>query len=329
MFFFDAFLDTYYLHSFQDSEIKKREYTTQANQIEKPRVNLVHAGLNFKENNLRGRLALQTGDSVEANTINEINPFHGHIQESYFGMKLGNDTWIDGGIYLGHIGMESWISKHNITYTRSMLLDYVPYYSTGIRISRDVNNSTHLEFHIMNGWQNISETNSAKSVGFQYKKNFGEFKFTYNNFFGDEKITPKYKNRFRTYHNFIAEFEFNEIYKGQASFDFGTQGQQNNNGIDFWTAQSCALQFKIKKKNYMTLRLEYYSDPNEANVITNTKHGFRVISSSINYDFHLSNEVLWRTEVKKSRSKDKIYPVSFNKFSSVDHFVVTSLSISI
>ncbi len=314
MIFFDGFLDTYYAYDFSHPVNNERTFTTQPQRHNEPSINLVHLGLNLKQNEWRGRLALQAGNSVEANTLYEPNPDLGHIQESYLGHKFG-DVWVDAGVYLGNIGMESWISKNNFTYTRSLQLDYVPYYSAGIRASYELDSSTHLEFHLMNGWQNISETNSAKAVGTQYKaKNF-----TYNTFFGDEKVLPGQKDRFRTYHNFIFESKLNDNWKNQTSFDVGTQAQQKNDGVDSWLAFATTFQQKLTEKNFMGYRVEYYSDPHQSNILTDSDYGFQVASASVNFDHHFGQNLLWRNEFRSYHSKDHV------KNSSV---VVTTLAAS-
>lgn len=321
MIFFDGFLDTYYAYDFNNPPQNERVYTTQPARHNEPNINLIHAGLNLKEDKFRGRFALQAGNSVENNTVYEANPDLGHIQESYLGYKIDNKTWIDGGIYLGNIGMESWISKNNFTYSRSLQLDYVPYYSTGIRVSHDSDEKNHFEFHLMQGWQNISETNSAKSVGFQWKRS----KFTYNNFLGDEKVIPDQKTRFRSYQNFIYQDKLGESFEYQTSVDFGTQAQQQNDGVDCWFAAVFTLRKKLNEKQFLAWRIEHYADPHEANVRTNTPNGFVVDSASMNFDHHFTDKLLWRNEIRGYHSQDKIYPHNSN----TNGFVVTSLAISL
>lgn len=319
MIFIDAFLDAYYAYDFNHPRWKERPYTTQAQRPHEPNINLAHLGLNLKEDKWHGRLALQGGDSVRANTQLEANQDLGGIQEAYLGHRLASKTWLDAGIYLGNIGMESWISKNNFNYTRSLLLDYVPYYLAGLRLTHDFSDETHFEFHLMQGWQNISETNSAKAVGLQIKKG----SFTYNNFLGDEKVYPHQKTRFRTYHNFIYAIAVSEDVKSLVAFDIGTQGQQENNGVDSWFATALTFQQKLSSSENLGYRLEYYADPHEANVETLTPHGFEVVSASINYDKKFSENVLWRSEIRSFRSRDKIYNSKRD-----DGFFVSSIALS-
>lgn len=328
MIVFDGFIDSYYSYDFNHPKNDVSLYTTQAVKHNTPSINLAHLGANYLDPRFRGRVAFQGGNSVVANTLYEPNPDLGAIQEAYAGLKVSETAWIDAGIYFGHIGMESWISKNNFTYTRSLLLDYVPYYSAGIRYVNDISSDFHFEAHLMQGWQNISETNSAKSLGFQFKKAYRDLSLTYNNYFGDDRVIPGQKNRFRTYHNFFVDMTLSERFKWQASLDFGTQAQQENNGIDSWQACALTFQYRLTKNSFIAWRAEKYLDPTQSNVKTSTTNGFQVIGSSINYDHHLNEKAIWRTEFKTLQSKDKIYPRSKGLVNE-SNALVTNLSLMI
>lgn len=327
MIFFDAFLDLYYAYDLNRPGTEKRAYTTQPLYHSRPSVNLAHLGVNLDEKKFRGRLALQGGDSVKANTILEANRKLGHIQEAYLGVKISEKTWLDGGIYLGHIGMESWISDRNLTYSRSLLLDYVPYYSLGLRLSHRRDEDTSFEVHVMNGWQNISETNAAKAIGFQFKKKMGLSNFTYNNFFGDERVYPSQRNRFRTYHNFILERALSAHWTCAFSFDLGTKAQEEKSGVETWQAAALIISRKISEQKRFALRLEHYADPHQANVQTFSKNGFVTQSASLTFDQRFQR-FLWRNEFRAYKSRDPIYPAG-KALSLSDQVFVTALSFSL
>jgi hypothetical protein len=296
----EAFIDAYYMWDFQGSD--KRAFTTQPIRHDQPAINLAHVGGSFESKYWRSRLILQAGDSVERNASLEPGK-EKYLQEAFLGYRLSENTWLDAGIYLSHMGFESWISRENPTYSRSLMSDYVPYYSTGMRLEHEINADSSFQFHLMQGWQIVSETNSAKAVGIQYRwKNF-----TYNNFLGDEKIWPQEKTRFRHYHNFIFQ-------KGPitAAFDLGQEGQ------DSWGAVAAILQQVLNEQQSISYRLEHYFDPKGVNVGTR----FITQSASINFDQKLQNKILWRNELRGFLSEEKIYQDKKNW----DAFVVTSLS---
>lgn len=308
----EGFLDTYYAYDFNAPASKKRAYTTQPVRHNEPNINLAFGGVKVEQDKYRGRFALQGGNSVEANTIFETNSLR-YIQEAYAGMKAG-DTWIDAGVYLGNIGAESWISRDNWTYSRALNLDYVPYYSAGVRISHK-----NFQLHLMNGWQNIREDNKAKAIGMQYVQGH----FTYNNFFGDEEVVSN-RPRFRGYHNFIWK---NDVLIG--AVDVGHQTQQENSGTDIWWAASFTARKVLSETKAMAARIEHYSDPHQANVLTGTRGGFVTSSMSVNFDQALSKKVLWRNELRGFSSRDRIFPEGSQKKNRLDGFFVSSLALTL
>lgn len=330
---FGGFLDTYYAYDFNNPKNHEREFTTQPVRHNEFNINLAYIEAVMKQEKTRGRLALQFGQSVTKNTLGEPNegatsgPDDSKIfQEAYIGKKIGEKTWLDFGIFLGNIGAESWISKDNWTYSRALNLDYVPYYSSGIRIEHNLTEKESVQFHFLNGWQNMSENNHGKAIGMQYKNLINEkLTFTYNNFFGDEEVVST-KARFRAYHNFILQWLKNDQWQYLFSVDFGHQSQQENKGVDGWTATTLTLRRILNAEQSLALRMEYYADPHEANVVTNTNNGFQVMGASLNFDQKLDQNVLWRSELRGFSSKDDIYPQGTSHKNKYNGFLATSFS---
>lgn len=330
---FGGFLDTYYAYDFNNPKDHEREFTTQPVRHNEFNVNLSYFEAVLAQEKTRGRLALQFGHSVIKNSATE--PTEGetsgpqdakYFQEAYVGKKIGPDTWVDIGIFLGNIGAESWISKDNWTYTRALNLDYVPYYSAGVRFEHTLDAKQSVQFQILNGWQNMSENNQGKAVGMQYKNVLSEkLTFIYNNFFGDEEVVSD-RPRFRAYHNFILKWLHDEKWQYLAAFDVAHQSQQTNDGVDGWFATTLTIRRILTPEKSMAFRIEYYGDHHQANVVTATPNGFQVASASINFDQKIDHNVLWRTELRGFSSKDEIYPAGTNSKNELDGFLVTSLS---
>lgn len=247
-----AFVDTYYSHNLNKPKVTERNYTTQAVRNDEFNINMAHLDAKIETDKLRGRVALQFGTSVNANylpestnqrTSNQVSIRN--IQEAYAGIRLGKKTWLDAGIYLGHIGLESWISGNNWMYTRAFASDYVPYYSAGFRLSHDFSDKLKFQFHVMNGWSVLTENNKNKSIGFQihYKPN-SQLTLTYNTFIGNEiptttstvsptgqvNLEPRGNERqTRYYQNFISQYDITSTFSVAASYDIGIQRNPTTN----------------------------------------------------------------------------------------------------
>lgn len=115
-------VDTYYAYDFSRPLNLDRVFTTQPARHNEFNVNLAFIEAKVSSQRIRGRVALQAGTSVQSNYAGE--PTTGSvsgpslarfIQEAVAGVRLGESTWIEGGIFLSHIGMESFISRDNLT----------------------------------------------------------------------------------------------------------------------------------------------------------------------------------------------------------------------
>ncbi len=166
---------------------------------------------------------------------NEVGPNKNsvkHIQEAYIGYRLSRDTWVDAGIYLGHIGYESWISSENWNYTRAMALDYVPYYSAGVRLTTIFSDKFHFQFHVMNGWQNITDQNKDKSFGTQFKFFINpKLMLVANQFAGNEAPSSE-RRQIRYYNNTIVEWKAFDWLSFALSGDIGVQKSKESRSYE-------------------------------------------------------------------------------------------------
>ena len=139
---FGGFVDGYYAYDAGRPPQRDRAFaggalfTTQPARHNEFNVNLAFVEAKLDAPRYRGRLAVQFGTSVQSNYSGE--PRDGQIsgpsvqqylQEATAGYRIAKTLWVDGGIFFSNMGMESWISRDNPTYTRSLVADYSPYYS--------------------------------------------------------------------------------------------------------------------------------------------------------------------------------------------------------
>jgi len=78
---------------------------------------------------------------------------------------VGKGLLFEGGIYPCHVGFESFNTKDNWNYTRSWMGELSPYYQTGLRVSYPFSDRWTGEVHVVNGWQLITDNNSAATFG--------------------------------------------------------------------------------------------------------------------------------------------------------------------
>ena len=172
---FGGFVDTYYAWDFTRPATFDRAFTTQPVRHAEANVNLAYVDAKWSGPRYRGRLALQWGTSVQANYAAEprIGAVSGpsvsqFIQEATAGYQLASTLWIDAGIFFAHVGYESWISRDNLAYSRSLVADFSPYYEAGAKMTWTASPKLTATFALVNGWQNISADNAAPAGGVRF-----------------------------------------------------------------------------------------------------------------------------------------------------------------
>lgn len=320
---FGGFLDVYGAYDFNRPPGIDRAFTTQAARDREFNVNLAHLEAKLARERVRGRLALQAGTSVQSNTAGEpaIGSVSGpslsrHIQEAVVGYRLGSSTWIDGGIYFSHLGLESFVSQSNPTYTRSLVAEFSPYYQSGLRLSHAWDSKVSAQLHLINGWQNVSENNSAKAVGTQlaYAPVPG-FSVSYSTFLGREPAD------FRHFHDLVVQLSPDDYWSFAAQLDLGFQGDSR------WHGFTAIARRKLSGSVALAGRLERYADPDQVIAVSSAGSPLRTWGGSLGVDVALDEGIAWRSEWRGLWAPDAIFP-SHDGWAARDALLVTALTAS-
>jgi hypothetical protein len=330
-----AFVDTYYAWDFSRPPSLDRSYTTQPARHSEFNVNLAFLEARIDRSGLRGRLALQAGTSVQSNYAAEprIGSVSGPdlsrlLQEAYVGVKVAASFWLDAGVFFSHIGQESWISRDNPTYTRSLNADYTPYYSAGVRAVWQARSTVALHLHLVNGWQNISETNEDKAVGLRVEYTpSGTLLLGYSGFVGDEQ-PDSLPNRLRLYNQAFARLGRADGAAVWLTLDFGSQSAPDTDAST-WYGLAAIGRLPLSGGVAVSARLERFADPDGVIVASLGTGGFETTGASLGLDVTLPRGFLWRTEVRGFRGDQPIYPRRNGGLSRSSGLAVTSLALSL
>jgi hypothetical protein len=327
-----GFVDTYYAYDGGRPDNFDRVFTTQAARHSEFNVNLAHVAVALTSDRLRGRMALQAGTSVQSNYGAE--PANGtvsggtlsrHIQEATAGYRVGTGLWVDAGIYFSYIGGEGWISRDNLTYTRSLVAEYSPYYLSGARLTWQPHGTPFtVQLHVMNGWQNVSETNHDKAVGgriaWQATK---ALTLSYANFIGNE-LPDSVPAQTRVFNQVLGKLALPSGFVAQGQFDYGRQGSSD------WFGWTVTARQPLSATLAIAGRLEQYSDPDQVIIVTGTPNAFRGAGASLGLDVGRAAGVLWRTEVKGLRTSSELFPQDgAANASRTNLLVVSSLALTL
>jgi hypothetical protein len=332
---FGGFVDSYYAYDFGRPVNFDRPFTTQAERHDEFNVNLAYVEAKVSGPRVRGRLALQAGTSVQSNYGGEpaIGTVSGpslsrNVQEAVGGYQITPNLWVDGGIFLSHIGMENWTSRDNLAYTRSLSYDFTPCYESGVKLTWQATPKLSALVTVVNGWQNISENNQDKSVGarLDYARS-SSTTFSYYNFVGNEVSS----SRLRVFNGVGFKSGLTSAFTLQGNFDYGTQ-QRALTGSDSWFSVGLIGKLQVTPVVGVSGRVERYQDPNQVIVVTGSPDGFKATTSSLGLDVSpLGNtRVLWRSELRGTWAGDPIFPnrSTSTGVSKSNTLLVTSLALT-
>jgi hypothetical protein len=350
---FGAFVDGYYAYDVGRPPRRDRAFaggapfTTQPARHNEFNVNLAFAEARLEAPRYRGRLALQFGTSVQANYAGE--PRQGevsgpsvqqYLQEAVAGYRIADRLWVDAGIMFSNVGMESWASRDNLTYSRALVSDYSPYYSTGVKLTYAGRRLT-ARVDVVNGWQNISENNEGKGAGVRLDfAPTARTTLSYYNLFSEEAGT-----RLRAFHGVGARYA-----RGRASLlgqaDVGTQRRPGGAaGHSTWYGLLGAARVGVARAVAVNARVERYDDPDQVIVATGARPSaggaggvvpnpaFRAAGASLGLDVSPGGlagtpRLLWRTELRGFRNRAPVFPDRAGPPRRGSAFAVSSLALT-
>lgn len=321
-----GYVDTYFAYDFSRPRNLDRAYTTQPARHHEMNVNLAFVEVKVDREKTRGRLALQAGTSVQANYAGEptVGSTSGpslsrNIQEAYAGYRVADQTWIDAGIFFSHIGAESFISSDNLTYTRSLVADYSPYYQSGARLSHQWSDEWSTQAFVLNGWQNISESNQTVAFGTQvaYAPN-SRLKWTYNTFLGRESSR-------RQFHDLVLTYQPNTAWSMAAQADIGIQQETSNGKSGHWKGATLLARHRVSTLWAVSGRVERYEDGHQVLVTTPNSRAFQVWGASLGVDLEPETGFFFRNEIRGFQADDEIFQTR-SGYRRNNAFFVTSVS---
>lgn len=307
-----GFLEAYYSYDFGNpSSGEKPSFIYSYDRHNEFNINLGYIAVQYSVDRVRSNLALMAGTYANANLASEPGVLK-NLFEANVGYKLSSkkNLWIDMGILPSHIGFESAIGSANWTLTRSILADNSPYYESGLRLSySSPNHNWYLSALALNGWQRIQrlEGNSLMSFGAQATFTSGKFLVNSSSFIGSD--TPDAGRRMRYFHNFYSQISLTPRWGLILGLDMGMQqSQPSATEYDTWISPVLIARVQMNDKINLAGRVEYYRDPNEVMVSTETTNGFQTVSTSLNLDWRLAQNVLWRTEYRYFSGEEAYFP---------------------
>ena len=296
-----GFADLYYQYDFDKPASNKRpSFIYNHKRHNRVAVNLALLQLAYKNKKVKANLGLMAGDYSTYNLAAEPGLLK-HIYEASVGYQFTEKLSVDAGIFPSHIGSETAISKDCWNLSRSLTAENSPYYEMGVKLNYTLNEKWTTSLLLLNGWQNIKETNSGKAIGtqVQFKPN-AKWLFNSSGFIGNEQPDSMAKS-VRLFHNFFVTHSLSPKLSTTLLFDIGTERK------NVWWGTAMMVQYMIHEKFNTAFRAEYYKDRRGVIVKGYEPVGFALAGLSYNFDFIPAKFIRFRTEAKYLYAADDIF----------------------
>ena len=328
---FYGFVDGYFGYDFHDPASHDRPgFLFSHARTNEFAVNQGLVGARYQDAHVRAALGLHAGTYPEANYAAEPGTFK-NIYEAYAGFRPTARTWLDAGVFGSHIGLESALSKDNITLTRSLSADNSPYFETGVRLTYEASAKLTLTALALNGWQNIRETNRGKAFGTQIQwKPTAKWLVNSSTFFGNEQPQDSVR-RYRYFHDLYVTYAATDRLSFAAVFDVGRQ-QRAATGADAWHTGAAFARYKLGDLWAAAARAEYYYADHGVLISSlspaATAPDFLVRGASLNLDYAPTPRVLARIEGRVLTSREARFTDASQRPARTYGNLTTSLAFS-
>ena len=326
---FEVYLDAYFgFNSTQNIEYQI-PYFVSMNRDNEFSINLAYISASYSDDKIRAKFTPAFGSYMESNYSSEKNTFK-FVQEASVGFKpfKKKNNWIDLGVLASPYTNETAISSDHIAYSRSLAAEYVPYYLCGAKVTVPFSKKLTSYFYLVNGWQQISDVNSSKSLGTQleYKPNSKNL-FNWNTYVGFENSSLNPNFRERIFSDIYWTYNLDGKLSFSSCFYVGVQEMKNAKSFSKWWWQGNFLaRYAFTEKSSISARIEYFSDVNAIQIqsLNGSVIGFETFGTSLGFNYKINKFALLRFESRYFNSPKKIF-LEKDKFVNYNYWFLTSL----
>ena len=274
-----GFVDAYYGANFNHPASHTnqfRNFDTESNQFGLNMIELIvdkapdaaasrlgyHVALGFGQ-------AMNTVNSLDGHDTSGAQQFAQYLKEGYasYLFKVGKGLQVDAGKFVTPAGAEVIESKDNWNYSRGILFAYaIPYYHYGVRAKYIFNDKFNLTGYLMNGWNNIVDNNSGKTIGVSAawtpNKKFGLIE----NYIGGPEGTNN-NGDWRHLSDTVATYNPTGKLSLMANVDYGRGDRIFNpnsllNTTAWWSGIAGYVKYAVTPVVNAAARYEYFDDHN-------------------------------------------------------------------
>jgi len=199
-------------------------------------------------------------DIIHASEPSAPFSFARNIEQAYVAVKSKKGLEADFGQFVTSAGAEVIEAKDNWNYSRSLLFAWaIPYYHFGLRTVLPVGSHFTGGVQVVNGWNNLEDNNSGKTVG--VVGNFTSKKVTWSNNYYTGPENTGTNDGWRNLYDTTLLFTPADKFNAYLNFDYAKQNNANGSSA-VWTGIAGAAKFQVNSIFAFTPRLEWFNDHN-------------------------------------------------------------------
>ncbi|MEZ0373340.1 MAG: outer membrane beta-barrel protein [Candidatus Sericytochromatia bacterium] len=246
-----------------------------------PRFNRQGTAVNFRRNEFnlntaqmtastqmdwfRGRATIQFGTIPQSSWVG-ADAFLAPVQEANLGIRPatnlggdGNELWIDGGIFLTHIGNEALLPRYNWLSNLALVTMFEPFYQAGLRASYNWGSMASLQLHLLNAYGTVTDNNRSKDFGWLLGFNpLSNLSLSWAGQVGDvsnfDPATKSEAGQIRFYNNLNATYQIMDDLGVKGQVDLATEAGK------FMVGGQVTARYNFLEKFGVTLRGEGFND---------------------------------------------------------------------
>jgi hypothetical protein len=267
-----AFVDAYYGYNFNKTDPLLRTFDVAHNAftLAVAEVDLVRAP--SANSRIGGRVDLAFGPN--ADIVSSFEPGAGdevfrNLQQAYISVMASEQLTLDFGKFVTPLGAEVIESQDNMNYSRSVLFGFaIPFYHAGLRATYAASEQFTIAGYVVNGWNNVIESNSDKTFIGSVALTPNEQLTWYGNFIvgkeGDFGGTPD-EDLLWVFDTTLS-FAATEMLTLAANFDYGSAAEADpvtaGDPATFWGIAAYA-RFQAQEDWAVAGRFEFIDDSSD------------------------------------------------------------------
>lgn len=258
-FSFSAMWDQYYSHGSNDPGSGLNRYRNFDVNANGGGLNMLKFAIDKEAAPVGFRIDVGFGSAFDYFHIATPRPqkeFSRYLIQAYGTIKPASwKGWgLDFGKFYTSAGAELTETQKGWNYSRSLLYTNGPYFHTGLRLSGPVSEHNTVGVQLVQGWNNIEDNNSGKTVGLTHVWTNGKVTWGNNYYVGPEQSGSS--SPIRNFYDTVVTATINDKVSVLWNFDVGNETK----GAGHFHAMSGAAQFKIGKYFAFSPRADYYHD---------------------------------------------------------------------